>query len=61
MKTTKTTTTKINRRGINAAVNAAIAKNPNANPAEMDKALKEVAERYGMTLKELNNWLADRL
>ena len=57
----KKTNTNTNRRGLKAAVNAAIAKNPNANPAEMDKALKEVAERYGMTLKELNNWLVDRL
>ena len=51
----------ISKRGLNATINATIAKNLNANPAEMDKALKEVAKKYGMTWKELKDWMIDRI
>lgn len=52
---------KMSKRGLNATIKATIAKNPNANPAEMDKALKEVAKAYGMTWKELKEWMVDRI
>lgn len=52
---------KMSKRGLNAMIKATIAKNPNANPAEMDKALKEVAKAYGMTWKELKEWMVDRI
>ena len=52
---------KMSKRGLNTTVKATIAKNPNATPAEMDKALKAVAKEYGMTWKELKNWMVDRI
>ena len=51
----------ISKRGLNSTIKAEIAKKPNMNPAEMDKMLKEVAKRYGMTFREINEWLADRI
>ena len=53
--------TKISKRGLNATIKATIAKNPNANPAEMDKALKEVAKAYGMKWRDLQDWMVDHL
>ena len=50
---------KNNMKGINAKVNAVIRKNPNATPAEMDKALKELAKEMGITWKALREWMED--
>jgi hypothetical protein len=52
---------KKNMKGINAKVNAVIRKNINANPAELDKALKELAKELGMTWKEMKDWMADHI
>jgi len=54
-------TMKKNMKGINAKVNAVIRKNINANPAELDKALKELAKELGMTWKEMKDWMADHI
>ena len=61
LQTRKGTTMKKNMKGINAKVNAVIRKNPNANPAEMDKALKELAKEMGITWKALREWMADHI
>jgi len=52
---------KKNMRGINAKVNAVIRKNVNANPAEMDKALKALAKEMGITWKDLRDWMTDHI
>lgn len=48
-------------KGINAKVNAVIRKNVNANPAEMDKALKALAKEMGITWKDLCDWMVDHI
>lgn len=50
-----------NMKGINAKVNAVIRKNPNATPAEMDKALKALAKEMGITWKALREWMVDHI
>ena len=52
---------KANMKGINAKVNAVIRKNLNANPAELDKALKALAKEMGITWKALREWMADHI
>ena len=52
---------KVNMKGINAKVNAVIRKNLNANPAEMDEALKALAKEMGITWKALRDWMADHI
>ena len=52
---------KKNMKGINAKVNAVIRKNPNATPAEMDKALKALAKEMGITWKALREWMVDHI
>jgi len=52
---------KTNMKGINAKINAVIRKNPNATPAEMDKALKELAKEMGITWKALREWMEDHV
>jgi len=52
---------KNNLKGINAKVNAVIRKNVNANPAELDKALKELAKEMGITWKALKDWMVDHI
>ena len=47
---------KKNMKGINAKVNAVIRKNPNATPAEMDKALKALAKEMGISHQSVSNW-----
>ena len=50
-----------NMKGINAKVDAVIRKNPNATPAEMDKALKALAKEMGITWKALRDWMIDHI
>lgn len=52
---------KVSMKGINAKVNAVIRKNPNADPAEMDKALKALAKEMGITWKALREWMEDHI
>jgi hypothetical protein len=52
---------KVSMKGINAKVNAVIRKNPNATPAEMDKALKALAKEMGITWKALRDWMAEHI
>ena len=50
---------KANMKGINAKVNAIYRKNGNANPYELEKALKALAKEMGITWRDLQDWMID--